>query len=302
MAEEFLACDWGTTQLRTWVISAAGAILRQQMFPYGVSRLKRGEAEQKFRSVVRPQMQAEGLPALLCGMIGSELGWVAVPHQRCPAGLASLAAALLQVEQSPGAWIIPGLCGSGISGVPDVMRGEETQILGWISQDRSRASGTNVICHPGTHAKWVWIEDGRIVRFVTAITGELFDVLRSYSVLRTDAPPDDCAAFDEGVAVASDGGALAARLFTARTRVIAGLRPAKSSASYLSGLLIGAEVASMPNLLSIGHRTNVNLLGDVALCRWYARALSQKGISTMIYNGEEAVVAGLSSIKAIAGL
>jgi 2-dehydro-3-deoxygalactonokinase len=182
------------------------------------------------------------------------------------------------------------------------MRGEETQILGWVSQDRSRASGSFVVCHPGTHAKWAVIEGGRIVRFLTAITGELFEVLRSYSVLRTDAPVDDVAAFDEGVAAAGEGSALAARLFTARTRVVAGLKPARSSASYLSGLLIGAEIASMPDLVGDGRLRNIVLLGDVALCRWYARALSQKGIATMVYDGEDAVIAGLISIKAITQL
>src|SRR5438477_4894503 len=124
------------------------------------------------------------------------------------------------------------------------MRGEETQILGWLALNPERRDGRHVLCHPGTHAKWVLIEDGRIVRFVTAMTGELFAVLSQHSVLKTDAPADDDAAFDLGLAAADGGGALAARLFTARARVVGGDAPASSTPSYLSGLLIGAEVAS----------------------------------------------------------
>jgi 2-dehydro-3-deoxygalactonokinase len=247
-------------------------------------------------------MQADALPSLLCGMIGSDIGWTSAPYQPCPAELRSLAAGLVKVEESPGVWIVPGLRGLGLSGTFDVMRGEETQILGWIAQNWARSSGRLVICHPGTHAKWVLVENGRIVRFITNMTGELFDLLRSHSILRTCAPADDELAFDEGLTAACDGGALAARLFTGRTRIITGSRPTRSSGSYLSGLLIGAEVASMPSLLSIDQHEEVNLIGDLALCRWYARALLHRKFSMRVYNGEDAVITGLATLKEIAGI
>src|SRR4051812_27927523 len=195
-APEFLACDWGTTHLRAWVLTADRHILRHQTFPYGVSRLSRGEAKQIFSNNIRRTMEAEHLPALLCGMIGSDLGWTPVPYQACPAGLSTLADALFQIEDRPGAWIVPGLRCAGITDAPDVMRGEETQILGWLAEDSSRGSGRLVICHPGTHTKWALIDDGCIVRFITAMTGELFDVLRSHSVLQTDSAAGDENAFD----------------------------------------------------------------------------------------------------------
>ena len=101
------------------------------------------------------------------------------------------------------------------------MRGEETQAIGWLAQDAERRKGRHVICHPGTHAKWVLVENGRIVRFITAMTGELFAVLTRHSVLRSDEGPEAPGAFAKGLEAAGDGSALAARLFTARARVSA---------------------------------------------------------------------------------
>src|SRR5215468_1779809 len=135
MAGEFLACDWGTTQVRAWVLDDAGKVARRRQFPFGVSRLEKGEAAKTFKSKIRPAMAAEGLPAILCGMIGSTLGWTVVPYRDCPADLRSIAAGSVRVEESPATWIAPGLRGPGIGSAPDVMRGEETQILGWIALD-----------------------------------------------------------------------------------------------------------------------------------------------------------------------
>ena len=197
--------------------------------------------------------------------------------------------------------IVPGVRGDGIAGAPDVMRGEETQVFGWLRQDAARLSGRHVVCHPGTHAKWILVEDGRIERFITAMTGELFAVLGRHGVLKNDAPADDEAAFDAGVAAAQDGGALAARLFTARSRVVAGGEAAESTPSYLSGLLIGAEVASVPGLLGGGSGYPVVLLGDPDLCRWYERALSRRGIETSTHDGEAAALTALTALQMEAG-
>lgn len=167
-----LACDWGTTNLRAWTLDAQGGVVSQQDFPLGVSKLAPGEAAQRFNADVRPALHAQALPAILCGMVGSNLGWRAVPYADCPAGLADLAGRLTRAAEQ--VWIVPGLRCEGIAGSPDAMRGEETQILGWLTQHPERGAGRHIVCHPGTHAKWVLIEDGRIVRFVTAMTGELF--------------------------------------------------------------------------------------------------------------------------------
>lgn len=289
----FLACDWGTTNLRAWLVGGDGEVLADRDFELGVSRLRPGEARARFEDELRPALNAQGLPAILCGMIGSDLGWRTVDHIPCPAGLEDLA--LTTVAE--GVRIVPGLRGQGIAGAPDVMRGEETQVFGWLLQDKARLAGRHLLCHPGTHAKWVLIEDGRIVRFITAMTGELFAVLRKHSVLKSDAPSDDEAAFDAGLAAAEDGGALAARLFTTRSRVVAGGEAPDGAPSYLSGLLIGAEVASVPGLLGMALDRPVVLLGDPRLCRWYERALSRLGVASSTHDGEAAALAALTALQ-----
>jgi 2-dehydro-3-deoxygalactonokinase len=294
MAEAaLLACDWGTTNLRAWTLDAQGSVVAEKDLPLGVSRLAPGEAARRFEEEVRPALGAAGLPAILCGMIGSNLGWVVAPYADCPAGLSDLAAGLAVV--APDVRIVPGLRGRGVAGAPDVMRGEETQVLGWLAQHPDREAGRHVICHPGTHAKWVLVKDGRIVRFITAMTGELFAVLSKHSLLKSDAPATDEAAFDEGLVAAEDGGALAARLFTARARVVGAGAAPDSTSSYLSGLLIGAEVASVPALLGAESQA-VTLLGDSALCARYRRALDRRGVSSQTFDGEAAAVAGLFAL------
>jgi 2-dehydro-3-deoxygalactonokinase len=290
-----LACDWGTTNLRAWTLDGAGAVVAERDFPLGVSRLAPGEAASRFESEVRPGLQAAGLPAILCGMVGSNLGWTTAPYADCPAGLDDLAASLTVVAD--GVRIVPGLRCEGLAGAPDVMRGEETQVLGWLAAHPERRAGRHLVCHPGTHAKWVLVEDGRIVRFVTAMTGELFAVLGRHSLLKSDAPADDDATFDEGLAAAGPGDALAARLFTARARVVGGQAKAESTPSYLSGLLIGAEVASVPRLLGETPQS-VALLGDAMLCDRYRRALEGIGVGVEAFDGEAAAVAGLFALGA----
>jgi 2-dehydro-3-deoxygalactonokinase len=185
-------------------------------------------------------------------------------------------------------------------GAGDVMRGEETQLFGWVAQNPDRGRGRRLVCHPGTHAKWMLLEEGRLVRFLTAMTGELFAVLGKHSVLKSDAPASDAAAFAEGLAAAGEGEGLASRLFTARARVVGRGKPAESTPSYLSGLLIGAEVASAPGLLGVAAGTPVALLGDAALCDRYRQALAAREIPTETYDGEAAAIAGLFALHGAA--
>jgi 2-dehydro-3-deoxygalactonokinase len=288
-----LACDWGTTNLRGWTLDSAGAVVAETELSLGVSTLAPGEAGRRFEQEVRPALGAQGLPAILCGMVGSNLGWALAPYADCPAGFADLARSAIQV--APGVRIIPGLRCAGLTGAPDVMRGEETQVLGWLAQSAERQLGRHLICHPGTHAKWVVVEDGRIVRFVTAMTGELFAVLSRHSVLKSEAPASDGEAFEAGLAAAGDGSALTARLFSARSRVAGGNARAESTSSYLSGLLIGAEVATLPDLLGGGGAPMV-LLGEATLCSRYRHALERRNIAATVFDGKSAAIAGLLAL------
>jgi 2-dehydro-3-deoxygalactonokinase len=292
-----LACDWGTTNLRAWTLDAEGRVLQARAFPLGVAQLAPGEARRRFVEEVRPALAAEGAPAILCGMIGSNLGWTAIPYAPCPAGLEDLAARLVAVEDGgPGARIAPGVRGDGFSGQGDVMRGEETQVMGWLARHPDRRMGRHLVCCPGTHAKWTLVQDGRITGFVTAMTGELFAVLSQHSVLRADAAIDDPEAFAAGLAAAGDGGALAARLFTARARVVAGGADPAGGASYLSGLLIGADAAASPGLLGCAADMPVSLIGEPRLCGLYRQALAARGTAAEIFDGADAAVAGLFAL------
>lgn len=295
----FLACDWGSTHLRAWVMDAEGAVLRGRDFPLGVNRLAPGEAERRFFDEVRPALEAEVLPALLCGAIGSNVGWTVAPYVDCPARLEAVAAGL--AAAAPGVWIAPGLRCEGLGGQCDVLRGEETKAFGWLGLDAARRNGRWLICEPGTHAKWLVAQDGAIVRFLSAFTGELFAVLSAHSILRNDGSADDLAAFDEGLAAAADGDALLNRIYTARTRVAGGGADGASTGAYLSGLLIGAEVAATPRLLGAEGET-VELVGNAAQCRRYARALARRGVASQVWDGDAAVRAGLLALARLAGL
>jgi len=298
MAAALLVCDWGSTSLRAWTLDPAGDVVARAVFPLGVNRLAPGEAARRFDEEVRPRLGAAALPALLCGAIGSNVGWRAIPYVDCPAGLAEIAAAVAAVRED--VWIVPGLRCRGLGGACDVLRGEETKAIGWLSLSPDHRRGHRLVCQPGTHPKWLVIEDGHVVRFLSAFTGELFSVLSAHSILRNDGQAHDPAAFEAGLAAAGEGDALLNRLYTARSRVAGDGAAPESTGSYLSGLLVGAEVAATPRLLGlVGER--VLLLGDKAACDRYAVALDRRGVALDLADGEAAVLAGLVAIARLRG-
>ena len=213
-----------------------------------------------------------GLPIVLSGMITSRQGWHELPYLDCPADAAALASAVHHVDE-PGLGhlhFITGLLSTGVDGTPDVMRGEETQIIG---QDDLQSDEGVVL--PGTHSKWVVVEDGRIERFKTFMTGELFAVLKGHSILgrlMTAGPVDD-AAFARGVRLGLDGKGLLGRLFSARTLPLTGGLAATGVADYLSGLLIGSEIAEAE------RPARVVVIGSHALAERYTKALAIAGIA-----------------------
>jgi 2-dehydro-3-deoxygalactonokinase len=238
-----IAVDWGTSSCRAYRISPAGEILDSRSSARGILTVRPGEF---------PQVLEEHLagwspePILMSGMVGSRQGWVEVPYVQSPAGEREIALHLAKVAERT--WIVPGVSFVDESGVPDVMRGEETQILGAIDQLGSEA----IVCLPGTHSKWVRVRGGKIVAFRTYFTGELFAVLKAHSLLgrmMEDGAPDE-QAFAEGIDRSADEGGLLHHLFGVRTRGLFGELAAGASASYLSGLLIGHELRSMSSAAS----------------------------------------------------
>lgn len=297
MAAAFLLGDWGGTHLRAWVLDEAGAVLRRADFDFGVNQMQPGEAPGRFNEV-RAKLGAETLSALLCGAIGSNVGWATAPYVDCPADVHEVARTLTRApNQEPPVWFAPGVRSPGITPAPEVLRGEETQAFGWVAEDPVRAHGRRLICHPGTHPKWLRLEDGQITRFVSAFTGEVFELLGRYSILKTDPPhKDDKAAFAEGVAAAGDGGGLLSRLYAARGRVAGADADPATTPSFVSGVLIGAECASVPGFIGAEPGETIEVIGSERLRGLYSGVLSGMGWSVRTQDDETAVLSGLREL------
>jgi 2-dehydro-3-deoxygalactonokinase len=293
-ASDFLAVDWGTSNLRAWRVGDDGAIKDVRRLPWGVAGLKPGEAAQKLNDELRPALEAERLPAVLCGMIGSAMGLAVAPYTDCPAGPADIARRMIEPEG--GVFIAPGLRCTRPDGYVDVIRGEETKALGWLQLDPRRRQGDHILCMPGTHGKWVLIRDGRIHHFMTCMSGELFALLSAQSVIKPGAPPDDADAFAEGLTFGATDAPLASRLFTVRARMVGDGLPGGQAASFLSGLLIGDEVARLPRVLGLAPGSTIGLMGEKGLCELYGPALAAQGLKVEETDGEAAVIAGLLSL------
>ena len=225
------------------------------------------------------------LPAIASGMIGSAQGWIEATYSSLPADVESVARSLTTVAEV-GLRIVPGLAQR--DGTPDVMRGEETQLFGAMTESPAFAEG-GVAVLPGTHAKWARVANGRIVGFTTYMTGELFAVLAGHSILgrlagRSGGDVAAGAAFSRGVRHARDAaGGLASIVFSARSSVLVGDLRAEDSLEYLSGMLIGDEIRAG---LATGDRPRM-LIGEPALCARYAVAFAEFGVSEIALVGRD---------------
>jgi 2-dehydro-3-deoxygalactonokinase len=298
-----IAVDWGTTSLRAWRLDAAGGIAERRRGPLGIMQVKDGAFGDALGGLVGDWLSDSVAPVLMAGMIGSRQGWVEAPYVPCPAGIASIAKQLVPVPENPRICVVPGICIRG-AGAPDVARGEETQILGLD------LAGQTLAVLPGTHSKWVWIEDGEIKWFTTFLTGELYGVLRHHSILgrlmedreqASEVPDGFAAGLDE--VMTPDGPGPLQALFAARTRGLFGDLQSHQLPGYLSGLLIGSEINEA--LRAIRRRAQVpaaaSLIGADTLVPLYAQALSRAGIKTQLA-GEECSARGLFRIAQAAGL
>lgn len=270
-----IAIDWGTTHLRGALLDERGAVREEREVPRGILSVEPGGFPELFQSVFGDWMAPSGAVALMAGMVGSRQGWQEAPYCACPAGWEEIAGALTWVVPERVA-IVPGLSctepGVGdprLAEIPDVMRGEETQVLGALAGE---ATGAALVVLPGTHSKWVDVRDGRIVRFATAMTGELYQLLRRHSILQRTLPEQDTRdddAFALGVRVALRGGGLLHTAFSTRTLALFGKLPEAALPDYLSGLVIGEEV----RLHAARADRPVLLVGARALTDRYRQAL-----------------------------
>jgi 2-dehydro-3-deoxygalactonokinase len=270
-----IAVDWGTSSFRAYRLDGHGTILDTRSSSRGILTVADGRFAATLREEIGPWLDVERR-MLLSGMIGSRQGWREAPYVACPAGAEEIRAALIPLDFDwPGkAWLAPGLSHRA-QGVPDVMRGEEVQILGALPD---LEGGSGLVCLPGTHSKWARVDAGRIVGFDTHMTGESFAVLRQHSILGRLMPPagqeqdPDDRAFAAGLARARAAGGLLHHLFGARSLGLMGDLPVAGLPAYLSGLLIGHELAATAAIPGAVH-----LIGSEALTERYSRALTLVG-------------------------
>lgn len=279
-----VALDWGSSHLRAYLVDADGAILDERRSDAGASRITGGAMgfDAALTTLLANWAPADA-PLWACGMVGSAHGWQEVPYLDCPATLDGLRAGCGGATLSDGRRlnIVPGLRTRNAHGLPDVMRGEETQLCGLLARHPELADGATILL-PGTHSKWITLRRGQVESFDTHMTGELYAVLREHSVLGRSMASDgsadaDAATFARGVAQAeaTAGTALGRLLFSVRTLVLAGELSPTAAPAYLSGLLIGAEIAAA--LPSIATDTPLVLAGETALCDRYADTLAARG-------------------------
>ena len=281
-----IGLDWGTTSFRAYRLDRQGAVLEAKSAAAGILKIPGGDFEAALEREIGPWLaDAPGVPVIAAGMITSRQGWVEVPYCSCPAGSAEIAGALLRHETGAGRTIhfVPGLSIVGADGVPDVIRGEETQIIGAVGGavggEVGDAPGRRLLVLPGTHSKWALVEDGRLVWFATFMTGELFAVLREHSILGRlmAGADDDDAAYRRGLAYAGGSGLLR-RLFSARTLCLFGELPEHGVASYLSGLLIGSELREALDCLEQPPDREITVVGGADLCGRYLAAIEAAGL------------------------
>jgi 2-dehydro-3-deoxygalactonokinase len=297
MSSAFIAGDWGTSHSRFMLCDAEGRCLDRREGPGAAA--SRGRYAEVFDAATAEWHRQGALPAVLCGMVGSAIGWLEMPYLACPADLGELADA----PGSPRAGIVlvPGMRCTNPLGAPDVMRGEETQLLGALTLVPALAMGRQLVCLPGTHTKWASLHDGVLQEFLTAPTGELFAVLCEHSLLVRDrATPLDhrLPEFELGLAeAAKHAGMLLHQLFQARSLRLDRQLTAEGAASWTSGLLIGADVGAALELFG-AHQDDapVYVIGAPRLVENYSIALAKRGRKSLGVDGDRASLAGLTQI------
>jgi 2-dehydro-3-deoxygalactonokinase len=295
---EWVAVDWGTSNLRAWAMGGDGSVVASASSDNGMGRLEREQFPAALQDVASQLGVAKGTEVLICGMAGARQGWLEAPYLEAPTDLRGLHAGAVRPpmpDESLNASILPGVCQR--QGDENVMRGEETQLLGLASL---MPGYKGLVCLPGTHSKWALLRGTTVERFTTAMTGEVFELLRTQSVLRHSVgSAGGGAEQDEGFAAGASAGLdrpgdLLGQLFRVRAASLLSDRGADWSVGYLSGLLIGTEIAANRNQIGTDA---VPLIGSTSLCRLYKQVLEMAGARAQLVDATEAVLAGLKAAR-----
>lgn len=286
--------DWGTSSFRLWVVDAAGTVLGESRGPEGMSHCVTAGFAPVLDAHLAAATAPAGWPVLICGMAGARQGWAEAPYADLPAPVAALAAQALRLPAEKAGTrdirILPGLARRDPAR-PDVMRGEETQLLGL-----AQFGYQGLVCMPGTHCKWARLEQGAVSDFQSFLTGELYQLLSKNSILRLGLPdtgnpmPDDPAFLQAAEAALADPGLLFEALFGIRASGLLGFASPEAARARLSGLVIGAEIGRM---VPKAGTEGVTLLGQQGLGALYLAALRRAGIEPRLADAETATRAGL---------
>lgn len=303
-----IGLDWGTSSLRASLYAADGSVLDRRARPWGIQHLPEGGYAAALAGIAGDWRERwPATPVIAAGMVGSRQGWHEVPYVACPADPAAIAAGVVPFDSGAGVLhFAPGIMQPGTT--PDVMRGEEAQIIGALEVEPG-LSRDSLLVLPGTHCKWAHVLGGRVERFTTYLTGELFAMLRDHSIIgrpARDLPaaqPSGGAAFVRGLYAARESGAagIAGRLFTTRSLYLTGALPVEETLDYLSGLLVGEEIRSALAEHGGGACPPCVILGDPALCDRYRLALGTFGVED-VRTLDDTGPAGLWRIATAAGL
>lgn len=286
MTDAFIAIDWGTTNRRVYLIEDE-RVVRSSRDDMGVLAMAGSNYEM---TLVDIRVEFGDLPVLMAGMVGSTIGWKDAGYVCVPAAIPELAGSLCWIDHQTA--IVPGLAiDDGVR--TDVMRGEEVQLLGAIAAGLVAADAW--LCQPGTHCKWAEMESGLIARFVTAMSGELFALLRQHGVLsrQLSATVSDGAAFAKGVTEGAKRD-VSASLFSVRSLGVLGKLSDEDASSYASGIMIGSDVAA--RLDEIGKQP-IYILADAELGGLYLRAVTLLGGTAILIDSHAAFVAGITAIR-----
>ena len=287
-----IAADWGTSNLRVWGIDHQGKVVNTITNGKGMSSLMPSEFEPYLIGLIEnwlPKEKNAKCPIIICGMAGAKTGWKEAAYLKapCPPINEEKIIQLETEDQRISVSIIPGIMQKSS---PDVMRGEETQIAGYLSKN---PDFDGIICLPGTHTKWVHISVGEIVSFKTFMTGEIFLSLSEHSILKSSVQSDDLdltsflEAFEDTY---SNPALLSSKLFGLRAVDLLENTSAKLLKSKLSGYLIGSELAGAKSYW-LGQ--NIVMIGNNDLCILYQKALKKLGLNATIENTQNVTLYGL---------
>jgi 2-dehydro-3-deoxygalactonokinase len=294
-ADTFVGINWGSTNFRAFLISSEGRAIDEYSAPAGVVALDRDGMARMMDEMVARWPKAG--PVYASGMIGSNVGWIEVPYAQAPAGRSDLATAAVPTQIGKvAANIVPGItCRRSFDGEPDILRGEEIELLGLAALRVT----DGWVALPGTHTKWVKLQDGRVLDFFTSMSGEIFDRLTAKGLLASIVA-DEAAEGDAFFAGVSAGRArrlsLGTLLFGARAQVMRGLLAKADAASYIRGLLIGSEIADALAVYPTLVNGVVPLVGNAPLCKLYSAALRTVGVQSESVESRAACVRGFYAL------